>query len=186
MDRKNDNHLKGFTLIELLVVIATFVIILVTAVNLFVVMIFHQRRILAEQELLSQVSYATEYMGRSLRMAAKVTDTDCLSIVGKNYEVTHSGQGIKFINASNANICQEFFLDSVSGTIKEIKNGKTSVSLTAGTIKINEFNAAVYGDTEGDMAQPRVVIALDVEKQTKDFQIRKHMEITVSQRNLDE
>lgn len=180
----NFKNSKGFTLVELLVVIASFVIIVITSTDLFVLMISHQRRILAEQELLSQTSYVTEYMSRALRMAAKATDASCLE-VGKNYEITKFGQGIKFINASNNDVCQEFFLDSISGEIKEIKDGGTPISLTAGSLEVNKFNVKVYGDGE-DQAQPRVVIAIDVERQTKDFHLEKHMQVTVSQRNLDE
>lgn len=171
---------------ELLVVVGTFVIIVVTTVGLFVLMISHQRRILAEQELLSQASYATEYISRALRMAAKATDATCIEI-GKNYETTESGQGIKFINSSNGNICQEFFLDSGSGRIKEIKSGGIAVPLTSESLIINKFNVAVYGDDIlGDQTQPRVAIALDIESQGKDFVLKKQMQITVSQRNLDE
>lgn len=183
------NHSAGFTLVELLVVIATFVVITITAVDLFVLMISHQRRILAEQELLNQTSYVTEYMSRALRMATKATDTACISTIGKNYEITTTGMGIKFINASNIDslgkpICQEFRLEG--GRIQEIKNSGVAVPLTSGTIEIQKFNIKLYGDTAGDKEQPRVAIAIDVKRQTKDFQLDKQMQVTVSQRNLDE
>ena len=181
MKIKNNN--SGFTLVELLVVIATFVVIVITSVNLFVLMISHQRRSLAEQELLSQTSYVTEYMSRALRMAAKAVDTSCIDEVGKTYQVNTGGTSIKFFNNSN-NTCQEFLLQS--GRINEIKDSGSVVPLTTESLLINGFNVKVYGDTVGDQAQPRVVIAIDIERPAQDFQLRKHMQITVSQRNIDE
>jgi len=177
---------KGFTLVELLVVIATFVVITITAVDLFVLMIAHQRTILAEQELLSQVSYVTEYMSRALRMAEKSADTNCLSQIGKNYEITRFGKGVKFINASNQGACQEFFLDEDAGAIKEIENNETPVPLTSESLIIDKFNIKLYGDNAGDEAQPRIIIAMDIGRQTKNAQVRKQVQLTISQRNLDE
>lgn len=189
MEIKNKNS-GGYTLVELLVVIASFSIIVITSVDLFVLMISQQRRILAEQELLSQTSYVTEYISRALRMAAKSTDTNCLSAVGKNYETTFSGDRIKFINGSNNGICQEFLLQD--GRIQEIKYSTIdpfdplpAVPLTAQSLLINKFNVKVYGDEIGDQEQPRVVIAIDIERQVKNFQLKKNIQITASQRSLD-
>lgn len=182
MEIKNKNS-GGYTLVELLVVTATFVIIVVTSVDLFVLMISHQRRILAEQELSSQVSYVAEYMSRALRMATTATDTSCINSVGKTYQVNTDKNSIKFFNNSSST-CQEFLLQD--GRIKEIKGSGSAIPLTADSLIINEFNVEVYGDETGDLSQPRVTIATDIENQTKDAQLVKRIQITVSKRNIDE
>jgi type II secretory pathway pseudopilin PulG len=188
--KKINKNSKGFTLVEVLVVVATFIIIVIASVDLFVLMVSHQRRILAEQELSSQTSYITEYMSRALRMAKKDETGACLGAenIGRNYLLTQEASGvyhgIKFINASNQNICQEFILES--GRIKEIKDSSPAIPITSETLLINNFNIVSYGDIAGDLQQPRVTIAMDVEQKTKDFDLKKNMQITISQRNLDE
>jgi len=136
----------GFTLVELVVVISVFSLIVLTASTLFVSMVQQQRRALAQQELLNQTSYVIEYMSRALRMAKKDTTGSCLGTTGINYLLTRSNSGVKFINHSNNDICQEFFLENER--LKESKDGgTTSVPLTSESLKVNYFKINLSGES---------------------------------------
>ena len=48
---------KGFTIIEMVVVMAVFLFIVGAAISIFISVIQNQRRVLAEQQTLNQISY---------------------------------------------------------------------------------------------------------------------------------
>lgn len=183
----------GFTLIELIVVISIFIIIVIVTAGVFVSIVQQQRRTLAEQELLNQTSYVMEYMSRALRMAIKDTTGACLGPerAGYNYVITRSGNGIKFINHSNNDICQEFYFYREPylmylGKIKESKDGGiTSFPLVSDFLEVNYFNIELYGDSEDDGLQPRIVISMEIQVKGTGEQPKKQIQTTISQRNLD-
>ncbi|MFA5877815.1 MAG: prepilin-type N-terminal cleavage/methylation domain-containing protein [Candidatus Staskawiczbacteria bacterium] len=174
---------KGFTLIELIAVTAIFSIVLMTATDIFVSIIKQQRRTLKQQELLNQASYVFEYMGRALRMA-KVDDGGNCITAGDNYEITHDGKGVKFINHSDNDSCQEFFKD-IDGKLKEIKNGGSAIPLMSNAIGITYFEFKAFGASSLDFLQPRVVISAELYTIGTEDSIKKKIQTTVSQRNLD-
>lgn len=190
---------KGFTLIELIVVMAVFMFVLGTSISIFISIIQHQRRILAEEELLNQTSYVIEYMSKALRMAKTDATGDCMT---DDLGISHPGyvylltrpdskagfyRGIKFINQSDNNSCQEFYLDENGDApvLKEEKAGD-AVALTSEKIKINSIRFGINGldgsirgqdhVSGDDINQPRITILLDVEN--------INLQTTVSRRNL--
>jgi prepilin-type N-terminal cleavage/methylation domain-containing protein len=194
---------KGFTLMELIVVMAVFLFIIGAAIGIFISIIQNQRRILSQQELLNQASYAEEYMSKALRMATRDTTGDCLGLdyQGYNYLLTRPADGfytgIKFLNQSNTDsfgdpICQEFYLDTAAGVLKEIKNGLPSdgVPLTSEKLKINFIRFSINGGNGADNfkdvpgAQPRITITLDIQIEG-DAQPAAKIQTTVSQRNIN-
>lgn len=189
---------KGFTLIEIIVVMAVFLLIIGTALGIFISIVFNQRRILAQQELLSQASYVVEYMAKGFRMAGKDLAGDCVG-EGYTYQLKNfSGgawQGIKFVNQSDNNICQEFFLDG--SVLKEKKNGGDAVQVTGASLKINSLKFSINGHDPSDQncefapsescgtGQPRVTILLDIKSQGDENQPSTIVQTTVSQRDLN-
>lgn len=189
---------KGFTLIELIVVMAVFLLIIGTALGIFISIVFHQRRILAQQELLSQASYVVEYMAKGFRMAGKDLAGDCVG-EGYTYKLQNFSDGawqsIKFINQSDNNTCQEFFLDG--SVLKERKNGADPVQVTGANLKINSLKFSINGNEPSDQScefapsescgtgQPRVTILLDIKSQGDENQPETRVQTTVSQRDLN-
>ncbi len=182
LDKKILKKGKGFTLIEIAVSIGIFLIILISASGILVSAIKNQRRNLSSQEILSQTSYALEYMSRAMRMAKKddLGGINCLLGDKINYEITHSGQGIKFLNSKDE--CQEFFLEN--GQLKENKDGNADF-LTSDNFLVNSFNIAVSGQGQTDELQPKATIFLDIQAVNQDSPARLKIQTTVSQRNLD-
>jgi prepilin-type N-terminal cleavage/methylation domain-containing protein len=151
---------KGFTIIEMVVVMSIFLFIIGAAVSIFISIIQSQKKVLAEQQVLSQISYVGEYMAKSIRMAKVAEDDSCIA-TGYIYMLTRydssSGlfKGIKFINQSDSNACQEFFLDG-AGTVlspyilKELKNSTNdddAMAITANNLKIDFVKFSVNGSS---------------------------------------
>jgi prepilin-type N-terminal cleavage/methylation domain-containing protein len=192
----------GFTLIELLVSMSVLLAISGISAGIFVSAILEQKRILARQGLYGQLSYALEYMSKSMRMAGRDLTGDCLGVQGRNFLLTNqdtsgSGEylGIKFINQSDNNICQEFFLDKseVSTILKVVRGLEAPVALTSDKIKINSLRFIINNNTddntifssfETDNIQPKITILLDAELVELPNQPIK-IQTTVSQRNMN-
>ena len=190
----------GFTLVELVVVLALFMLIISATVSIFITVVQHQKRILSQQEMLNQVSYAKEYMSRSMRSAVRDYAGNCLNDgqsthPGSVYLLTHYNaiaglyQGIKYITKDN--VCQEFFLDTDDGTLKEKQDALEALSITSDAFTINSLAFIINGDaslalaSSTDGRQPRVSILLRV-KALPFLSLQDQVfQTTVSQRNLN-
>jgi prepilin-type N-terminal cleavage/methylation domain-containing protein len=151
---------KGFTLIEMMISLAIFLLISGAAVGIFISVTQRQKEVLAEQELLNQISYAQEYMSRALRMAKASTsniDIGCIPL-GDIYLLTRPESnfynGIKFLNQSDADaagnaMCEEFYLDDKTDAdhpvLKMQKGIDNPVALTSSDMKIKSIRFVVLG-----------------------------------------
>jgi len=169
---------KGFTLIEVLVVAAIFGTLMVAITGLFISALRIEKGVLASRKVLGQISYASEYMTRALRMAEKDKTGICISS-GSNYESVSLGE-IRFINALQHSGCQSFFLDN--NQIKYETSPGNIVELTSSDIIVENLKFELSGETQSDDIQPFVTIYM--EAYTKDSSILK-VQTSVSQRNLD-
>lgn len=170
---------KGFTIPELLVAVAVFSIVVGIVANLFISGLGAQRSFLQSQMVIDQSSSLGEYMSRALRQAQKYVGTPegCLSTIGLNYEVTHAGQGVKFVNTQGQ--CQGFYLDGA--VIKEVTAMENVI--TSNNLAVNDFRVAVAGESQNDDVQPRVTFF--VELQAIGGGPRSKIQTTVSQRKAD-
>jgi prepilin-type N-terminal cleavage/methylation domain-containing protein len=174
---------KGFTLVEMLVAVAVFTSVITAAFGIFVSSLQAQRKSLASQELLDQTSYVLEYMSRAIRMARKDLAGECI-FPKLNYEETRGGQGLKFKNYQD--ICQEFFWDSDTGRLKEVKGGQENF-LTSDSLQVLAWNVELVGQSQNDDLQPRVTIFLDIKGEAEKPELQPAIKIqtSISQRNLD-
>jgi prepilin-type N-terminal cleavage/methylation domain-containing protein len=177
--------MRSFTLIELLVVIGIFSIAIGAISGIFISGLFSQRSVLAEQEILSQISYAIEYMGRAIRMAKKDDVSfsgqtkNCLFGDKVNYE-TPTESELRFRNYQNQ--CQKFFL--LGNQIYEQKDydtGGPQIPLTSPSLRINSLKFQAFGQSQTDNLQPRVTISIEVERRGRKLQFQT----TISQRDID-
>jgi type II secretory pathway component PulJ len=192
---------QGFTLIEVVFVLALFLMVIGVTISIFLSILDQQHRILTEQELLNQGSYVFEYMSKGLRMAVKDQDGSCLGDTGNTYVLTHCPngdtepcEGVKFINQSDGNSCQEFFLDTESDPqqpmLMEVKDGGQAQPLLSGGFDITKAKFVLDGDqalqqtASGDGFQPRLTMLLDL-KTKGDSPVEKTVQTTVSIRNLN-
>jgi len=203
VNKKKLFGMSGFTLVELIVVIAVLLFVLGTAVSIFISIVKHQRIILSEQEFVNQTSYVLERMSKSLRMAGKDSTGDCLgvSFSGYSYLLTRPDTdtgiytGIKFINQSDNNICQEFYLDTANSVLMEVRGTNDSVALTSDKFIINSIRFGINGQEglvggieavpDSNSNQPRITIFLDIQTKENINQPAKQIQTTVSQRDLN-
>lgn len=212
MQNKKTLNEKGFTLVELIVVMAIFLFVIGAALSIFISIIKDQRRVLAEQQFLNQVSYAEEYISKGIRMAKAEVDENCLidseghDHPGYIYLLTHphpngqSYKGIKFINqsgisASSDPICEEFFLDT-DGVLKERQGVgiPTPVALTPANLQIDSVIFLINGSSDSYVeqcigtdpcVQPRVTMIMKVKIAGDDKEPWRTIQTTLSQRNLN-
>lgn len=183
---------KGFALLELLVVLFIFLIIIFVAIDIFMSILYHQQRVLDEQEILNQASYFVEYISRALRMAVEDETGGCLGLdkIGYNYALiedplTNTGKGIKFINHSDGDICQEFPWSDSDYRIKEKKGIRDFLPITPESLKINYFKVKIFGEAGSDIFQPRVTISMEIQAKKGENPPKRQIQTTISQRNLD-
>lgn len=161
---------NGYSLVEILVALMIFSIAISALSSFLVNAIKSQNSTLASQELVDNISYALEYMSRTIRMAKKDLTGSCIT-AKSNY--AFEGQCLKFVNYENK--CQEFCLDGTR--LREIKEGQGNY-LTSESLEITAFSVWPSGSwDQDDNEQPMVTIFLKVNG--SEFQT------TISQRNLD-
>ena len=184
-------NLGGFTLVEMMVAVLVFSIIIASISGIFVFGIREQRKILTSQILLDQVSYALEYMSRSLRMAAKELNsplTTCLTTYGSNYETYDSGTRLRFINHLQGDDCQEFYLENNQLKYKREAASTTpkTFELTSNDLKVTFLKFDLSGQSQTDKLQPRVSFYLEIEgKGFPTAQPKLKIQSSVSQRMPD-
>ncbi len=181
--------LTGFTLIEVAVAVAIFTLVVAVASGSVISSLRAQKKAFEGGQMINQLSYALEYMSRSLRMAKKDLTGECLTAAGAkfNYETDASKQRIRFINFRGN--CQEFLLDA--GQIKQRLSSSGSASnfgppipLTSSDINIQEFEVLLVGPGQEDLQQPLTTFrfkALPIAGGGPIFNIQT----TISQRNID-
>jgi len=179
---------KGFTLVELLVGIGIFAILIGAIVGVLISGIEIQRRLLAQQEMLNQLSYVIEYISRALRMAKKDEGSGCITS-GYNYEIPaiyqtggpNLGEGLRFINHIDGDKCQTFYLESAA---LKFNDGTNSFPLTSPKIEVQDLKFQLSGQDSGDTLQPRVIIFIKAKHTGISSVI--NLQTSISQRNPDE
>jgi hypothetical protein len=161
-----------------------------------------QRKALASQQVLDQVSFAMDYMSRAIRMARKDLNIEEPCLIDKGYgynysSVTHAGEGIRFISSRGA--CQEFFLNNNQLQKAEcsdncgVEDNWKSWPLTSGTLTVEAFNVKISGEQQLqpdgalDNNQPRVTLFLRIKSkglQSEDQSVM-NIQTTITQRELD-
>jgi len=181
---------KGVTLVEIMVTIAIFSVVFGIISGLFASSIGAQRRTLASQELLSQSSYAVEYMSRQLRMA-HYEDQDAVDeCTATNSSYVMQPSGLKFLNYQKC--CINFY--TLNGRlVQQVIPQSSCTELEAGTsyltsedFDVEEFNSRLIGKPDYDR-QARITIYLRIKGKGVHVEEQPVIEIqnTVSQRNLN-
>ncbi|MFH0739915.1 MAG: prepilin-type N-terminal cleavage/methylation domain-containing protein [bacterium] len=174
---------QGFTLLELLIAISLFSIVIVGAIGLFISLIKNQQALLDRAYVLNTLSYTTEYMSKSMRMAQKDDVAGACTGVSRGNFVLIGDTRIKFLNYNNE--CQEFYLaNGVLKVNKKIAGAWVGQDLTPAAINVESLKFILSGQSQDDTLQPKVSFALRARPVTgaaPSFLIQT----TISQRMLD-
>lgn len=180
---------SGLTLIELLVVIGIFSGLMTVITGIFIANFEMQRQTMAVQKTIGEISYAMEYMGRSIRMAKNDENGTCLEEAdsrGYTYGIPEEGEGIQFINYKDE--CIKFFRED-----DVIKKGVWTgtdwreYNLTSGLLDIKAFRTTsnvLPGDEDLYIDQPSVTLFLKVEE-TSSYWWQTRFQTTITRRKLD-
>jgi len=187
--RINKKMNKGFTLVETLVSITLFGMISLILINVFIVSISTQNRILQSQELIEQSSYALEYMGTKLRMAIKDDTGACVGSAASYGEGINSIIFLSHDPVDDTYLCRKFFLENNSikervSTDETAANFGASSTITSPSFVADNLNFSVAGDDTS--YQPRVTIVIVMHKEEKGVNISQMIvQTTISKRELD-
>lgn len=180
---KRDNKQKSFTLIELLVATTIFGIVASIAFGAAASLVQHQTEIITTQNIMSNSSYAIEYMERSLRMAHRDDNGSCVDQADTNYRLI-TVDHIRFLDYQDH--CHEFLLEN--GQIKEGVSSDntdaslgTPVALTSGNLQVGDLSFVITGDI--NYRQPRVTTSFRIEDPNVGTGL--FLQSTASQRNLN-
>ena len=184
------NNKKGFTLVEILVVLAIFSIMLTAITSLFISGIKVQQNSIAQEQLIDQVNYAVDYMGRAIMMAKKDKDNSCQT-KDDNYS-PNSGPStyLGFVNQiDGASKCVVFWLDNGRIYKENVKSADRSVAsglpLTSDNIKITTLRFYITGDAGNSGVQPKVTILIEAESKSGSPVQKIKVQTTISSRDLN-
>lgn len=178
---------KAVTLIELLVVLGIFSFFIAGILNLFVFSTKIQARVLQNQQLLEQINFVLEYMGREIRMAKK-DDVQILNWPPKNccvaskvnFEVTSSKARLNFRNSRNQ--CHSFYLSSEQ--ILETIEGSSRPLTATSSVIIKRLQFEVFGAENNSGRQPTVTILIEASPPAEPNLVFR-FQTTISQRDLN-
>jgi type II secretory pathway component PulJ len=159
---------KGFTLVEVLVSTFFMAMMMIVVSGILVHNLRLQQFSLERQELLSEVSYALEYMSRSIRMARPGDETN-YTINGDSIEFNHYESGT-----------QKFYL--ANDKLYEQKGVLDPVNLTSDKLKVHAFDILVQGDES--QQQPLVTIIIEASL-VDDADASIKVQTSISQRSLN-
>lgn len=188
------NNRKSFTLVEILVSVSVFSIIISIIFAFFVSSLRTQNIVLKRQEVLSEVSYAIEYISRSIRMAVKDDSGECIG-VNENYQLMNSsdgivGTGIVFKDYNDD--CKRFYYNTTTQKFTEgrkVPGGNWSdVEITSDEVNILSVLFTIKGESQNDYLQPRVTFIIKSREKGLLFEESLQTiktQTSVSQRNID-
>ncbi|MFA6514630.1 MAG: prepilin-type N-terminal cleavage/methylation domain-containing protein [Patescibacteria group bacterium] len=157
--KKNKYHQNqaGFSLIEVLVSVFLFVIIIISAAEIFRLVIVGQRTAISSQNIQESLKYFFEVTGKEMRMAIK-NDGSCPGINGKIFTLTQNSYGdvLSFKNYYQECVTYQIGFDEDIPRFQITRNGNYGF-ISPKKIKITHLNF-VLNDT--GLNQPLVTIGI--------------------------
>lgn len=148
---------SGFSLIEVLVSVALFVGIILTATEVFVLVINGQRNAIAGQNVQESLKYFFEVTAKEMRMARR-NDGSCPGTAGKIYSVTSNSYGdvLSFQNYYKQCVSYRINLDE---TIQRFEISRDGVAgyITPKSIEVKNLK---FVANEVGLSQPTITIAI--------------------------
>lgn len=192
---KNQNMFKkikqnkfGVTLIELMVAVSLFSVIILSATQIFKMVIEGQRNAIAAQNVQENMRYAFETMSKEIRMAT-ISNHDCESIftpeaeaTNKVFNTTTNAEGDILYFKNKDGICTAYYL--LNGSIMIIR-GVNTAAISPNEIKISNLEFRVADDLIGAFhsIQPIVTMKMDIEVIGKEMHKQEmKMQTTISSR----
>ncbi len=188
MFKKIRKNKKGVTLLELMVAVALFSVIILSATQIFKMVVEGQRSAIAAQNVQENMRYAFEAMSKEIRTAT-ISNHDCESLFAPSAEATNKvfntttnieGDILYFKNKDE--ICTAYYL--LNESIMIIR-GVDTAAISPNEIKISNLEFRVADDLIGSFhsIQSVVTMKMDVEVIGKEMHKQEmKMQTTISSR----
>jgi len=188
MFKKIRKNKTGVSLLEMLVAVTAFSITVLSATQIFNMVITGQRDAIAAQNLQESMHYAFESITKEIR-GATISNSDCTSLFSPeptatnkvyNYITNAEGDILYFKNANS--VCMAYYLDD--GNMM-VARGNDKASTTSSQIIISNLDFEVVDDLIGawHSVQPRVTMRMDIEAEGKELHKQAmKMQTTISGR----
>ncbi len=179
---------KGVTLLEITVAVAIFSVVMLSATEIFRMVIEGQRNAIASQNVQESMRYAFETMAKEIRTAI-ASNNDCESLfnppagaTNKVFNTTTNSEGDILYFKNKDGDCVAYYLEDE--TLKVIRESNIA-STTPGKIKITNLDFKVTDDLIGAFhsLQPLVTMKMDIEAAGKEMHKQTmKMQTTISSR----
>ena len=179
---------KGVTLLEIIVSVAIFSVVMLSATEIFRMVIEGQRNAIASQNVQESMRYAFETMAKEIRTAV-ASNHDCESLfnppagaTNKVFNTTTNSEGDILYFKNKDGDCVAYYLEDE--TLKVIRESNIA-STTPGKIKITNLDFKVTDDLIGAFhsLQPLVTMKMDIEAAGKEMHKQTmKMQTTISSR----
>ena len=150
--------MRGYTLLELIVSVALFTIVVTIAISTYLQMISLNRKARATNDLVSNLSYTLESIGRTIRTGKEY---DCGGGGGSLNCWPGGSSQFSFTDENGRDVTYILKSGGVVGMCIDSACTDSSASpLTDSRISIESLQFFVQGVGTGDSTQPRVIIAV--------------------------
>lgn len=162
---ENKKSNRGFTLMEIIVSMALFASIVLSAAQIFKMVIESQRNAIIAQNMQGGARYAFDTMSKEIRMAQKDEAGNCTGEGNANrvYAVSADGQELYFKNYHGE--CVAYYLDSENEALMIERHGYVAKTLPD-KIKVKSLQFSIVDDI--DNVQSLVTANLEVEAEGKE------------------
>ncbi len=188
MFKKITQNNNGAGLFEMVIATTLFSILVLSATQIFKMVVEGQRSAIAAQNIQESMRYAYETMAKEIRMAQK-SDDECESIVAgatathKIYNTeTSGGNDVLYFKNKNAD-CVAYYLED--GYLMVYRGLNKIASTTPHTVKINSLSFNIVDDEVGAFhsIQPLVTMMMNIEVGGKEMhKQRMDIQTTISSR----
>lgn len=138
---------RGFTLVELIVSVALFSVVMLIAGAAFLTLIDLDRRARATNDVVTNLSYVTDAMARSIRTG---TDYNC-----GGGDCPTGRDSFSFVDADGRNVSY-----ARSGTSVRQCIGSNCMAITDPRVQVQRLDFYVRGTSATDSRQPTVIFTL--------------------------
>ena len=165
---------RGVTLLEITVSVAIFSVVMLSATEIFRLVIESQRNAIASQNTQESMRYAFETMAKEIRTAI-ISNYDCESLfsppagaTNKVYNVTDNSEGDILYFKNKDGICTAYYLED---EILRVIRGENTAAVTPIKLKISNLKFEIIDDliSAFHSQQPLVTMKMDIEAVGKEM-----------------
>ena len=179
---------RGFTLIEMMVSVALFSVVMLVGMSSLFTLVSENKRAQALNSVITDLNFTLESMSRTIRTGyaygCSAVGTDCPG--GRNHlrfttviDGTEHRVQYRFRRTTSRGYVERHLLNVSTGA------SQGWVNITSSNVDIKEFDFFLFGASNTDQYQPRVMIALSGTAVSREKNSDFSIQTTITQRVID-